>query len=130
MGRAAPFLLAILLACSVDDSAGDGDYDTGWIDEDLPADQCGETDAAPCATESGGAEPACVASTQCNSGEICRADFDGDIGSFQCRSGCIADFDESTWCVDDSGCCSAASICGPRGYCMSGCTGSTIRSGA
>ena len=92
--------------------------DTEYIPDDVPSGNCGETDNDPCT--SSGAEPAsgCLASLECDDGSVCAAIFDGDIGTFECRPSCIADFDETRWCIDNAGCCGVGSICQGRGYCV------------
>jgi len=109
----------VLSACGVD-SDGAAEGETGFIDEDIPAGNCGETDNAPCESSEGGGvpDPPCDASNDCWGGMICAAVFDGDIGSFVCRPSCIEDSDESQWCIDDAGCCNPDATCSDRGYCM------------
>jgi hypothetical protein len=112
-------LSIVLIACDSNERTHAAS-DTEYIGEDLPAGNCGETDDdEPCTSSSGGAAPSgCQASTECEGEEICAAGFDGEIGSFACRSTCIPDLDETRWCVDDQGCCGVDSVCQDRGYCV------------
>jgi hypothetical protein len=117
--RAHRWVWFVVLSACGDDSGSSAEGETGFIDEDIPAGNCGETDNAPCESSDGGVpDPPCDASDDCWGGMICAAVFDGDIGSFVCRSSCIDDRDESQWCIDDVGCCNPDATCSDRGYCI------------
>lgn len=109
--------MTVATGCSVATESAD-DY----MDEDVPAGKC-MSDSGPC-DESDGSDDGtptpdgCVSTLDCNAGESCAAVFDGDIGVFDCREGCIEDMDETRWCVDDDACCSGGSVCAGRGFCM------------
>jgi hypothetical protein len=111
--------LAALLACG-DDGSGAAEGETGYIDEDIPAGNCGETDNEPCESsdDSGGSGVHCDETTDCFDGMICAAQFDGDIGAFECLYSCVDDRDESRWCIDDASCCNPDASCSERGYCI------------
>ncbi len=79
----------------------------------------GDTESCP-AGGSGGVGSDCRATVDCDGGLVCGAAFDGEIGRFSCQSACIEDQDEQRWCLDDRACCSAGSVCSPRGYCLPG----------
>lgn len=110
--------MMVLVGCFAPGQDSGNASDTEYIPDDLPSGNCGETDNDPC--ESSGAEVpnSCQSTIECDAGRFCTAGFDGDIGIFACREGCIADFDETRWCVDDAGCCEPGSICQGRGYCV------------
>jgi hypothetical protein len=97
---------------------GDSSRLTDYMDDDVPAGTCEDTEGEAC--ETGGQGETCMSSAQCGGDLVCAATFDGDIGTFECQSACIPTMDESRWCMDDSACCDAAASCGPRGYCMIG----------
>jgi hypothetical protein len=101
--------------CSVDSASADD-----FMDEDFPPWSCDTEPTGPACTSSGG-EPAadCHASFVCSDGEVCVADFDGDIGRFSCEPACIDAMDEQRWCSDDAACCDAGAVCS-RGYCIPG----------
>lgn len=99
------------------DSAGDAS-DTEYIPDDVPSGNCGETDNDACESTGTGAADGCVSTDQCADGLFCIASFDGEIGRFDCSLSCIADLDESRWCLDDASCCSEGSVCQGRGYCV------------
>ncbi len=91
--------------------------DSEYIPDDVPSGNCGETDNDAC-TSSGAEQDGCAATEQCADGLFCIASFDGDIGRFDCSLSCIADMDETRWCLDDASCCSDGSVCQGRGYCV------------
>jgi hypothetical protein len=96
-----------------------------YMDEDLPAGQCKETEGDVC--ETGGEGDQCGSTQDCGGDLICAAQFNGDIGRFECQDVCIPTMDETRWCMDDAACCDAAATCGPRGYCMiDGGVGETV----
>jgi len=101
-------MLMSLAACS-DSALSD------YMDEDLPAGQCEDTEGEAC--ETGGAGDQCNSSQDCGGDLVCGASFNGDIGTFECQAACVPTMDESMWCIDDTSCCDAAATCGPRGYC-------------
>src|SRR5688500_15999723 len=110
--------MMVLVGCFKQGADAGNASDTEYIPDDVPSGNCGETDNDAC-TSSGAAVPSgCQASIECDAGRVCAAGFDGDIGTFECREGCIDDFDETRWCIDDSGCCGPGSICQGRGYCV------------
>lgn len=99
-----------------------------YMDEDLPAGHCEDTEGEVC--ETGGQGDQCQSTQDCDAGLVCGAAFDGDIGAFECQSACVPTMDETRWCIDDASCCDAAASCGLRGYCvMAGATGATESSG-
>ena len=89
---------------------------TDYMDDDVPAGTCEDTEGDAC--ETGGAGDACMSTEQCGGDFVCAATFNGDIGTFECQSACIPTMDETQWCMDDAACCDDAASCGPRGYCM------------
>jgi len=89
---------------------------TDYMDDDVPAGTCEDTEGDAC--ETGGAGDACMSTQQCGGDFVCTATFNGDIGTFECQSACIPTMDETQWCMDDAACCDDAASCGPRGYCM------------
>lgn len=110
-------LLLALASCDKNDESGTDAY----MDDDVPAGNC--MTGTGCATDEGddgstASEATCESTLQCDVGQTCVATFDGDIGEFECRTECIEDMDEARWCIDDDACCTAGSICSPRGYCM------------
>ena len=89
---------------------------TDYMEDDVPAGMCEDTEGDACDT--GGEGDACTSTATCGSDFVCAASFNGDIGTFECQSACIPTMDETRWCMDDSACCDTAASCGPRGYCM------------
>jgi hypothetical protein len=115
-------LIAVLglLAAGCGDSAaadaiGDGDY----MDDDIPAGNCGPTGCG-----SDGGVPVgfpCAGSTECSGDAVCVAPFvEGEVGEFVCGAQCIPLMDEASWCLDASACCDANAVCSPRGLCIEG----------
>jgi hypothetical protein len=86
-----------------------------YMDEDLPAGRCEDTEGEVC--ETGGEGDVCRASEDCGGDLVCTASFTGDIGNFECQAACVPTMEESMWCTDDASCCDDAATCGPRGYC-------------
>ncbi|MBC8067947.1 MAG: hypothetical protein IAG13_06395 [Deltaproteobacteria bacterium] len=108
-----------------EDSASADDF----MDEDFPPWSCdSDTSCTSSGASEGAPAPACQSSNECSGGEICAADFDGDIGSFSCQAVCIVTMDDAQWCADDSACCDPLAVC-TRGYCLPGEAGSSSDDG-
>ncbi len=113
--------LLVVSACKEDARESDDLY----MDDDVPSGSC-MSDTGECDTDSAASDDAstaevagtCESTLECGDGESCIATFDGDIGEFECTASCIADRDETRWCLDDDACCNADSVCAERGYCM------------
>jgi hypothetical protein len=113
-------MLGGLLGCAEDSLSGDD-----FMDEDFPPWSCdSDTSCTSSSASEGDPAPACQSSTECSGGEICAADFDGDIGTFSCQALCITTMDDAQWCADDSACCDPLAVC-TRGLCIAGGDGST-----
>jgi hypothetical protein len=102
--------LGVLLGGCASDSFAD------YMDDDVPAGMCEDTEGEAC--ETGGQGETCDATWECGGDLVCAANFNGDIGSFECQAACVPTMDEASWCIDDASCCDDAASCGPRGYCM------------
>jgi hypothetical protein len=118
-----------------------------YMDDDLPSENCQDTDPSACATSSGGATTSTSTSTTggvdgstggasgscdelgCEAG-FCVAPFDGEIGEFACVPDCIGIMDEALWCADASACCDAAAVCTDRGYCVPAGSGGSESGGS
>jgi hypothetical protein len=120
-------LTVALASCSSDDSGGDGSASGGTLMDDLPpSTNCpGGSDTGGCqedggasASASAGGSGSCQSAADCMVGEGCLAPFDGEIGEFVCRPGCIGMMDEDWWCADASACCDPSATCTMRGYCV------------
>lgn len=104
-----------LCACLAASGCG-GKGLSDYMDDDLPAGNCEDTDASLC--ETGGQGDQCEDTQFCTGELICAASFDGDIGTFECQSACVETMDETRWCTDSASCCDSGAVCGARGYCM------------
>jgi hypothetical protein len=97
-----------------DDALAGGSY----MEEDFPPWSCMDgTTTGPCASSGGTPATPCTASSECPTGEVCVAAFDGDIGSLHCEPLCVLDQDEASWCSDDAACCNPDASC-VRGMCI------------
>lgn len=104
---------SIVCGCGESDESAGGEY----IEEDFPPWTCDTEATTTGCAESGDVPVAeCRGASDCAAG-VCAADFNGDIGRFECQASCISPFDDARWCVDASACCDAAAIC-DRGYCL------------
>ncbi len=114
LGLGVTLLAAALVGCADDLSAD------SYMDPDLPPYGCDSEPTGPCgeSTSAGEAAGACQGSSDCADTQICAADFDGEIGTFQCQSTCIGEADDQSWCFDDAACCDPDAVC-TRGYCIS-----------
>jgi uncharacterized membrane protein YgcG len=107
-------LLGGPLGCAADEGLSADDF----MDEDFPPWSCdSDTSCTSSGASEGPAAPPCLSSTECSDGEICAADFDGDIGTFSCQALCIITMDDAQWCADDSACCDPLAVC-TRGLCI------------
>lgn len=97
-----------------------------YMDPPEPPIDCQEDPDEPeCGTggESAGAQGSpeggpCDDTGQCADG-ICVAPFvDGEAGEPVCELACVANDDPARWCLDSAACCSASSVCTPRGFCV------------
>jgi hypothetical protein len=104
-----------MLACLSTTACGEKAL-SDYMDDDVPAGKCEDTDASLC--ETGGQGDECEDTQFCTGELVCAAPFDGDIGAFKCQSSCVETMDETRWCTDAASCCEIGAVCGPRGYCM------------
>jgi hypothetical protein len=107
-----------------DDDSLAGDTDD-FIDMDTPPGNCSAgTSAEPCPDPGTSGSPEggpCIESQDCAGGNACIAPFaGGEVGDFICVSQCIAQADESQWCLDASACCELGAVCSARGLCVLG----------
>src|SRR5687767_5079848 len=89
-------LLATAVACATDDLSADS-----YMDEDFPPWSCDTEATGPSCDSTGGSEgvaASCVGGFDCADGQVCAADFDGEIGTFECQLACIDAMDEQRWC--------------------------------
>lgn len=107
----------VAVGCFATDDAGGDGYDDDYMDDPPPPGGC-DTECPSPGSDGNPAGGPCTDSTDCMTGTVCSAQFDGEVQSFECQDACVPLMDDGQWCADDSSCCTPGAICSARGFCL------------